>query len=265
MAAEGPVLVTGSSTGIGAATTRRLLDAGREVVSLDVKAAPPGVSAHHNCDLADPASIDAVVDRLDTSYASLLNIAGVPGTVPAETVLAVNTLGLRHLTEAVWDRLADGGTVVNVASIAGNQWKKRYDLHSALLDTPDFASGAEWWAANGERCGTDPYTFSKEAVVVYTMRLAGRGLQRGIQVNDVGPGPVETPIFPDFTQQVGAEQMAWIHEQIGRHAQPDDIAQVLTWLAIGEHDWLNGQHIVVDGGFTSGLGAHWIDRTTSPH
>ncbi|MEM9655918.1 MAG: coniferyl-alcohol dehydrogenase [Actinomycetota bacterium] len=264
MAADGPVIVTGSSTGIGNATTKRLVDAGREVISLDINDAPDGVSAHHHCDLSSPASIDEVVAQLDGSYASLLNIAGVPGTVPSELVLAVNTLGLRHLTEALWDRLADGGTVVNVASIAGNQWKKRYDKHTELLDTPDFATGADWWAANGETCGTDPYTFSKEAVVVYTMRLAGRGLERGIQVNDVGPGPVETPIFPDFTQQVGAEQMDWIHNQIGRHAQPDDIAQVLTWLAIGEHDWLNGQHIVVDGGFTSGIGSHWIDRTTSP-
>ena len=100
--------------------------------------------------------------------------------------------------------------------------------------------------------------------MVYTMSLAGRGLQRGIQVNDVGPGPVETPILPDFIEQVGRDQMAWIGEQMGRYGRPDDIAQVLCWLAIGEHDWLNGQHIVVDGGFTTGLGANWIDRSTSP-
>ncbi|MEM7341598.1 MAG: coniferyl-alcohol dehydrogenase [Actinomycetota bacterium] len=264
MAADGPVIVTGSSTGIGNATTKRLVDSGRDVISLDIKDAPDGVAAHYHCDLSSPASIDEVVGQLDGSYASLLNIAGVPGTVPDELVLAVNTLGLRHLTESLWDRIADGGTVVNVASIAGNQWKKRFDKHTELLDTPDFASGADWWAANGATCGTDSYTFSKEAVVVYTMRMAGRGLERGIQVNDVGPGPVETPIFGDFTEQVGASQMDWIHDQIGRHAQPDDIAQVLTWLSIGDHDWLNGQHIVVDGGFTSGLGSHWIDRTTSP-
>ena len=188
----------------------------------------------------------------------------MPGTVPSEMVLAVNTLGLRHLTERLWDRIASGGTVVNVASIAGNQWKKRFDLHRALLETPDFAAGADWWAANGETCGTDPYTFSKEAVVVYTMQLAGRGLDRGIQVNDVGPGPVETPIYPDFTEQVGEAQMAWTNDQVGRPAQPDDIAQVLVWLAIGEHDWLNGQHLVVDGGFTAGISAHWIDRSTYP-
>ncbi len=264
MAADGPVIVTGASTGIGNATTERLLAAGREVVSLDIKSPPPGVAAHHHCDLSSPASIDEVVGKLDGQYASLLNIAGVPGTVPSEMVLAVNTFGLRHLTEGLWDKIADRGTVVNVASIAGNQWKKRYDKHSEMLDTPDFEAGAAWWEANGATCGTDPYTFSKEAVVVYTMRMAGRGLERGIQVNDVGPGPVETPIYPDFTEQVGEAQMAWTNQQVGRPAQPDDIAQVLTWLAIGEHDWMNGQHIVVDGGFTAGISSHWIDRSSVP-
>ena len=100
---------------------------------------------------------------------------------------------------------------------------------------------------------------------MYTMRMAGRGLERGIQVNDVGPGPVDTPILPDFTSQVGAAQMQWLNDQVGRTGQPDDIAEVLTWLAIGDHQWLNGQHIIVDGGLTAGMRAHWIDRSTSPH
>jgi NAD(P)-dependent dehydrogenase (short-subunit alcohol dehydrogenase family) len=264
MAVQGPVIVTGASSGIGSATTKRLLDAGREVVSIDVKDAPAGVVAHHHCDLSDPAEIDAVVSRLDGRYASLLNIAGVPGTVPADVVVKINTLGLRQLTEGLWDRIVDGGTVVNVASIAGNQWKKRFDLIVQLLDTPDFASGVEWWEAHGATVGTDPYTFSKEAVVVYTMQLAGRALARGIQVNDVGPGPVDTPIFPDFARQVGEEQMTWLCQQVGRPARPDDIAQVLTWLAVGEHGWLNGQHLVVDGGLTAGLQARWVDRASSP-
>lgn len=264
MASEGSVIVTGASTGIGAATAKRLSDAGREVISLDVKEAPDCVAAHYACDLSDPAAIDAVVKQLEGPYASLLNIAGVPGTAPADKVVAVNTLGLRHLSEALWGRIADGGTVVNVSSIAGNQWKKRFALHKALLDTADFAAGAAWWAENGRECGTDPYTFSKEAVVVYTMRLAGRGLERGIQVNDVGPGPVDTPIFPDFASQVGEEQMRWLNQQVGRTGLPDDIAEVLCWLAIGDHGWLNGQHLIVDGGLTAGMQARWIDRSTSP-
>ena len=58
--------------------------------------------------------------------------------------------------------------------------------------------------------------------------------------------------------------MQWLNDQVGRTGQPDDIAEVLSWLAIGEHGWLNGQHLIVDGGLTAGLRTHWIDRTNSP-
>ena len=165
MTAEGPVIVTGTSTGIGSATTKRLLDAGREVISLDIKDAPPDVTAHYHCDLSNPDSIDEVLSGFDDTYASLLNIAGVPGTVPSEMVLAVNTLGLRHLTESLWSRIADGGTVVNVASIAGNQWKKRFDKHAELLDTPDFASGADWWEMNGSLVAQTPTRFQRKLLL----------------------------------------------------------------------------------------------------
>ena len=264
MAAEGAVILTGGSTGIGAATAKALAKAGREIINLDIKEAPQEASAHFHCDLADPGSIDSVLGKLEGTFASLLNVAGVPGTVDRDTVVGVNTLGLRHLTDGIWDQIADKGTVVNVASVAGNQWKKRLPLHTELLDTPDYASGLEWWREHGRETGTDPYTFSKEAVVVYTMRLAGRGLSRGIQVNDVGPGPVDTPIFPDFKSQVGADQMDWMNEQVGRTGQPEDIAEVLSWLAIGDHNWLNGQHIIVDGGLTAGMRTKWIDLSSSP-
>lgn len=264
MVAEGPIVLTGGSTGIGAATARVLANAGREIISLDIKPAPQEASTHYHCDLSDPNSIDSTLEKLKGNYASLLNVAGVPGTVDRDKVVGVNTLGLRHLTDGLWDRIADNGTVVNVASVAGNQWKKRLALHLELLDTANYSAGLAWWKENGRETGTDPYTFSKEAVVVYTMRLAGRGLERGIQVNDVGPGPVDTPIFPDFEAQVGAEQMGWMNKQVGRTGQPEDIAEVLAWLAIGEHSWLNGQHIIVDGGLTAGMRSKWIDLSASP-
>lgn len=258
MIVDHPVVLTGAASGIGHATARRLLDRGRTVISLDLREPSAPVQAHYHCDLSDPRSIDQAVSAIDGPIASLLNVAGVPGTVGPERTMRVNTFGLRHLTEALWERIRDGGTVVNVASIAGNNWRRRRDLLNDLLNTSSFDSALAWWLEHGDSIGVDAYTLSKEAVVVYTMRLAGRGLSRGIRVNDVGPGPVDTPILPDFTQQTGQDMMQHMINQVGRPARPDDIAEALVVLAEAEIGWLNGQHIIVDGGLTAGFSAGWI-------
>ncbi len=252
-----PVILTGGASGVGEATAKQLLARGHSVVSLDIKPSNNPDVRHFSCDLSDPASIDAALSELDGPYSSLLNVAGVPGTVGAELTFKVNFLGLRYLTEKIWDRLADGGTVVSVSSVAGNNWRKRRGYLAEALATKSFADGLAWWTANAGAVGTDAYTFSKEAVVVYTMLLAGRGLARGIRVNDVGPGPVDTPILPDFTVDVGAETMQTMIDMVGRAGRPDDIAEALVHLAEGQIGWLNGQHIVVDGGMTAGFSAHW--------
>jgi len=253
----GDMYLTGAASGIGDATARRLLDRGHRVVSFDIQEPTAAVAEHHHCDLSDPASIDAALAGLDGPVASVLNVAGVPGTVGSLLTMKVNLFGLRHFTEVVWDRITDRGTVVNVASIAGNNWRKRRGLINELLDTPDFEAALRWWRERKGEIATDAYTFSKEAVVMYTMRLAGKGLDRGIRANDVGPGPVDTPILPAFAAQVGASEMDQLIKVIGRPAKPDDVAEALVMLAEGQIGWLNGQHIVIDGGLTAGFSAGW--------
>ena len=257
MALEHPILLTGGSSGVGEATAKQLLARGHKVVSLDIKPSTNPDITHHHCDLSDPASIDGVLADLTGPYSSVLNVAGVPMAVGNELTMKVNYFGLRYFTEKVWDRIADGGTVVNVASIAGNNWRKRRGLLMEMMAIEDFDEGVAWWNKNEETVGTDAYTFSKEAVVVYTMRLAGKGLARGIRVNDVGPGPVETPILPDFTNDVGADVMQSMIDVVGRSAQPSDIGEALVTLAEGQISWLNGQHIIVDGGLMAGLSSGW--------
>ena len=257
MALEHPILLTGGASGVGEATAKQLLARGHKVVSLDIKPSTNPDITHHHCDLSDPASIDGVLADLTGPYSSVLNVAGVPMAVGNELTMKVNYFGLKYFTEKVWDRIADGGTVVNVASIAGNNWRKRRGLLMELMAIEDFDEGVAWWNKNEETVGTDAYTFSKEAVVVYTMRLAGKGLARGIRVNDVGPGPVETPILPDFTNDVGADVMQSMIDVVGRSAQPSDIGEALVSLAEGQISWLNGQHIIVDGGLMAGLSSGW--------
>lgn len=251
------ILMTGGASGVGAATAAMLLERGHTVTSLDIKTGPAEGADQRICDLSDPKAIDAAVAALDGPYDALVNIAGVPGTVGADLTMLVNFFGLRHLTEAVWDKIADGGAVANVASIAGNQWRKRRNEIGALLATKGFDDGMDWWRGAADQVGIDAYTFSKEAVVVYTMVMAGRGLERNIAVNDVGPGPVDTPIFPDFTRDVGEDLMQQMVDMTGRAGQPQDIAEALVVLAERQISWLNGQHIIVDGGMTAGYSAGW--------
>lgn len=257
MTFEHPVLMTGGSSGVGEATAALLLQRGHRVLSLDIKPCGNAAVTHHHCDLSDPASIDAAIAELDGPYASLLNVAGIPNNEGTDLTMRVNYFGLRHFTQGIWDRIADGGTVVNVASIAGNNWRKRRPYLNELMTIDDFHQGVAWWAENAEAVDIDPYTFSKEAVVLYTMVLAGKGLSRGIRVNDVGPGPVDTPIFPDFTADVGEDVMQSMVDMVGRPGKPNDIAEAIVTLAEGQMSWLNGQHIIVDGGLMAGLSSGW--------
>ncbi len=110
----------------------------------------------------------------------------------------------------------------------------------------------------------DPYTFSKEAVIVWSMLQAGELLGTGIRCNVVSPGPVDTPLLPTFREQIGDERIDWLLAHSGRAASPDEIAEAIEWLAVGESRWVNGHHLVVDGGYTAGLLSGWVDVANAP-
>jgi len=257
------IIVSGSSSGIGAACVALHLAAGDDVVSLDIKPAPPGVSRHITCDLTEPASIAAALSALDGRYDALLNVAGVPGTVDPERIMRVNTLGLRMLSAGLLDRLDAGGAIVNVASIAGFNWARHLADIQALMATPDYDAGVAWCREH-PMDGNTAYHFSKECVVVYTMQMAGACLARGLRCNSVSPGPVATPLLPDFKEQAGGGQLDWVIETIGRAAEPRDIAEVIQYLATGASGFVNGRDIVIDRGFSAGLAMGWIDKNESP-
>ena len=261
------IFMTGGAGFIGSTLIGRLIEQNRVVVfdnlSRNALAGLP-YSSHPNLklvvgDVTDAAALRAAMIEADPHIVvHMAAIAGIDTVIKSPTTtMRVNLLGLRQLTEGLWAKLDTKGQVVNIASIAGNNWRKRRAALADLLATPDFASGLAWWQANGTKTGVDAYTFSKEAVVFYTMQLAGRGLDRGIRVNDIGPGPIDTPIFPDFERDVGRDMMNKYIGMVGRVGQPDDIADALVVLAEGQMGWLNGQHIVVDGGLTAAFSAGW--------
>jgi NAD(P)-dependent dehydrogenase (short-subunit alcohol dehydrogenase family) len=259
------VALTGGATGIGAATVARLRAAACEIHVLDVVEPTAGEVRFVRCDLGDPASIDAAIAHLPARVDALVNVAGIAGPEPAAAVVAINFLGLRHLTESLVPRIRAGGTVVNVASTAGWDWKKREDVVAGLLDTPDFAAGADWLEAHGELWRDNPYKFSKQCAAAYTYRAAGFALPYKVRVNCVNPGATQTQLTPAFRDLIGPAMYDWGVAQIGRHGTPDDIAEVIEFLAIGACRWLNGVEIVVDGGYIAGLVGGWVDLDESPN
>ena len=258
------VVVTGAASGVGDAAARILLEGGAEVVSFDVK--EPQIEAHQHigCDLNDPQSIEQAIAQIEGPVDGLLNIAGVPGTLPPEVVIGVNVLGLRYLSELMLPKINDGGAIVNVASIAGFTWQYRKKEIREFLETEDVAAGLNWWRTNAADLNVDPYSFSKECVVLLTMQQAGMAIGRGVRVNSVSPGPIETPILPDFKKQAGAGQIEWLISKTGRAAQPADIAEVICLLLTDTCRWVNGRDIVVDGGYSAGVTAGWIDASDAP-
>lgn len=243
--------VTGAASGIGNAVAERLLAAGAEVVSLDRNTPTADVHSHVEVDLANPRSIDAAIEQLDGQFDGLMNVAGIPGTAPADLVLAVNTLAVRHLTEAFFERLVPGGSVTIVSSTAGFGWPARLDVIRDLLATDTFEDGADWFKANPQQ--GNAYNFSKEATTVYTMTMGLAVAQMGLRINAVLPGPVETPILVDFEESMGKDNLDGVKELLGRHADPDDIASAVLFLASDEARWVNGHALVVDGGITGAV------------
>jgi NAD(P)-dependent dehydrogenase (short-subunit alcohol dehydrogenase family) len=244
-------VVTGAASGIGHAVAEKLLAAGAEVVSLDRNTPTAAVTRHLEVDLANPRSIDAALEQLDGEFDGLMNVAGIPGTAPGDLVLAVNSLAVRHLTEASFERLRAGGSVTIVSSTAGFGWPQRLEAIRDLLATDTFEEGAAWFKAHPQQ--GNAYNFSKEVTTVYTLSMGLAMNQMGFRINAVLPGPVETPILADFEESMGKDNLDGVKELLGRHATPEDIADAVLFLASDSARWINGHALVVDGGITGAV------------
>ena len=258
------ILVTGGASGVGQAVVERL--GAHEVWILD-RNEPAELGGSHQfapVDLSDRASIDEALSNLPGSINGLANVAGLAAASDPGTVLAVNFLGLRHLTEAIIPRLASGGRIVNVSSVAGRDWRAKYERLLPLLETTSFDEGRQWCQDHREMLARDPYTFSKRSVTAYTLRSAEQAIRGDYTINCISPGPINTPLFPQFESLMGKAQSDWMQAQAGRAASAGDIAEVIDLLLTAECGWLNGVDIPVDGGYSAGLESGWVDFSQSP-
>ncbi|TDZ93227.1 3-alpha-hydroxysteroid dehydrogenase/carbonyl reductase [Mycobacteroides salmoniphilum] len=221
------------------------------MISLDRNTPTAAVTRHVPIDLADPRSIDSALTSLDGRYDGLISVAGIPGTAPASLVLAVNTLAVRHLCEAFPERLNERGSITIVSSTAGLGWPSRLDPIRDLLATETFEDGVDWF--NDHPQEGNAYNFSKEATTFYAMSMSIALALRGFRINAVLPGPVETPILADFEKSMGKDTLDGVKSLLGRHAQPDEIASAVLFLASDAARWVNGQTLSVDGGLSGAV------------
>ena len=221
------VVVTGGTSGIGAATAQRFRDEGCEVVVL-ARTPGPGVIT---CDVGDRAQVDAAFEQIG-DLDVLVNNAGVSVRSPAadisqdqwDQVMATNLSGAFWVAQAAARRmlLGAGGVILNTAST------------NALV-------GYRYYA---------DYNATKAGLVALTKSLALEWAPT-IRVNAVCPGYVLTPMQEaEYTPQMLAEVNSRI--PLGRHATPEELAGLFAYLACDEAAYFTGSVIVMDGGETAG-------------
>ncbi|NDY94063.1 coniferyl-alcohol dehydrogenase [Ideonella livida] len=239
------LIVTGAASGIGAATAALAQRLGAHVLSVDIQRPAEVVGTFFQADLSDQASIDRLVAALPAGAHGLANIAGLPPTRPAEAVLKVNLVGLKYLTTQLVPKLADGAAIVNLASLAGLGWPEaQAQIHASA--TLDFDGVPAFCQAHGIE-GARSYFFSKEALIVWTLQNRWTWRDRGIRMNAVSPGPVDTPILKDFIETLGARAEEDM-KTMDRPGTPADIAPVVAFLLSDGSAWIRGTNVPTDGG-----------------
>jgi 3-oxoacyl-[acyl-carrier protein] reductase len=239
-------LVTGGGRGIGRAIAQRLAAEGAHVVihyGFDHEAAKATAAAIQESggradvlgvalgvrDVEQEAAalwegFDAITDRLDilVNNAGIADGRGAIDTVDAASLtrlMQVNTLAPFFVTKLALPRISDGGRIVNV---------------SAHLTRG---------AAQPDLIG---YAMTKGAIDVFTATLGKQLGERGITVNAVAPGVVDTDMNAAWLDY--ARDMVAGLSPLGRVAEPSDVADIVAFLASDDSRWVTGQHIDASGG-----------------
>lgn len=255
------VVVTGAATGVGAALIELLAELGAaHVTVLDVKKPSGPCQRFLETDLSSESKVEKAIAAIEGPVHALFNNAGVAATQPPRTVLAVNVLALRRLSESLLERMPAGSAIVNTASIAGGRWPERKAKIEELLALDDWEKALAWLDANLPGLGIDSYSFSKEVVQLYTMRSSRPALQQGVRVNSVCPAPIDTPLLVDFRKTMTDKIIDWTVSQTNqRLVTPREVATALAFLGSEAAGYVNGVNLNVDAGFNAAMATGQVD------
>ncbi|MBN9217520.1 MAG: coniferyl-alcohol dehydrogenase [Mesorhizobium sp.] len=250
------ILITGVASGIGARTAELAGQFGADVIGVDVREPASPAGSFVKADISSKAGVDDLIARLPQRIDALCNVAGLSGNTGAVSTLAVNFFGLRALSEGLAPRLREGGAIVNVASIAGYGWRANLNRAASMIGIEGFPDVAEVVAEHAVK-NEEGYPVSKELLLLWTFRAAHQDLfkSRGIRVNAVSPGPVETPILKQFRTVLGDARVDSDIARAGRAGTSGDIAPVVLFLCSDGARWINGANVPVDGGLEASINA----------
>ena len=251
-------LVVGCYSGMGAATVKIVQSLGGEVHGVDYKEPDATLASFTACDLRDEAQIDAMLDAVGGDWNAVFYCAGLPQTHPPLDVMKVNFVAMRKVVDALVERIPAGGAAAIISSNAGLQFMNHMAEIFELIDTPDFDAANAWCAERPELIA-EGYTFSKEAIILYTMKRALEVVGQGVRINCISPGPTATPMMPDFEAAAGKAVVDAFVGPMERRAQPEEMGWPLAFLNSDAASFITGLNLLVDAGFVAGAMTGLID------